>query len=368
MSNSYDQIATVSISIASAVVDNTSFDNILIVGPLPKVAPKKAPKKVGVYSSIEEVTDAGWVITGEDADPVGIAARIAFSQDPKPANIYIAPQQKEGDTVEYAVNTVQRAVDTAGWYVVCPAGVEESELQTLAEYIETQEKMMCYTELGFFNEDKAKLSDIYNRTFGIFGGLSNDPEEEVPEANKYMNVGFVVSWLSNPSGSETAAFKEIAGVTPCDLGTSDRKALESANISYCTSIGGKTVSMIGKVMSGEWCDIIRFRDWLKNDMQVRVANLFLTLPKVPFTDEGIALIHNAMEASLQSGQDRGGICETEYDEAGNETLGYSVTVPTAGSISDTEKASRKLTGCTFKARLAGAIHFAELKGTLAYSL
>jgi hypothetical protein len=146
------------------------------------------------------------------------------------------------------------------------------------------------------------------------------------------------------------------------------KALETESLSYFVTIGGKNISMIGKVLSGEWCDIIRFRDWLKNDMQVRVANLFLTLPKVPFTDEGISLVQNAMEASLKSGQEKGGICETEYDDEGNETLGYSVTVPTAASMSDSEKASRKLTGCTFNAKLAGAIHFVELKGTLAYSL
>jgi hypothetical protein len=38
------------------------------------------------------------------------------------------------------------------------------------------------------------------------------------------------------------------------------------------------------------------------------------------------------------------------------------------NISDSTKASRNLTDCTFKAKLAGAIHFAELTGTLTYSL
>ena len=38
MSKNYDLIATVDIDIASPLVDDTSFDNLLIVGPLPKVA------------------------------------------------------------------------------------------------------------------------------------------------------------------------------------------------------------------------------------------------------------------------------------------------------------------------------------------
>lgn len=41
MSKNYDLIATVDIDIASPLVDETSFDNLLIVGPLPKVAPEK---------------------------------------------------------------------------------------------------------------------------------------------------------------------------------------------------------------------------------------------------------------------------------------------------------------------------------------
>jgi hypothetical protein len=370
MSNNYDKIATVSISIASAIVDNTSFDSILIVGPLPKVAPKKAPSKVGVYSSIDEVAEAGWVTTGDGADPVGVAARIAFSQDPTPSAVYIAPLQEEDGKAEYAVSAVQRAVDTSGWYVVCPAGIDDDELETVAEYIETQEKMMVYTELNFFNDgdNKPTVSQIYNRTAGIYGGATDDPDDEVPEANKYMNVAFAVAWLANEAGSETAAFKKMYGVTPSELGSTSMKTLETESLNYFTTIGGKNISMIGKVLSGEWCDIIRFRDWLKNDMQVRVVNLFLTLPKVPYTDEGISLIHNQMEASLKYGQEKGGICPTEYDEDGNATPGYEVSVPMSMNISDSTKASRNLTDCTFKAKLAGAIHFAELTGTLTYSL
>lgn len=382
MSNSYDKIATVDISIQQVLVDSASFDNILIVGPLPKAASKKAPAKVGAYSSINEVTDAGWVTTGDDADPVGIAARVAFSQDPAPTTIYIAPIQTSTNTTdagatttaEHAVMTVQRAVSTSGWYVVCPAGVEDSELTELAEYIETQEKMMLYTETKFFGAgdegaDKATIANTFLRTGGIYGRTSSDQaDESLPTANKYINVAFAVAWLANESGSETAAFKTLRGVEPAELTTAESKALEDANLSYFTTVGNKNITMVGKAIGDEWLDIIRFRDWLKNDMQVRVCNVFVQRPKVPFTDEGIALIQNAMEASLKAGQEAGGIADDEYDEDGNVNMGYETSVPLSSQIDDSDKAARKLTGCTFRARLTGAIHFAELKGTLAYSL
>ena len=78
MSKNYDQIATVDIDIATPIVDDTSFDNLLIMGPAPK-GESQAPD-VGVYSSITEVEDAGFVTSGVGADPVGVAARVAFSQ------------------------------------------------------------------------------------------------------------------------------------------------------------------------------------------------------------------------------------------------------------------------------------------------
>ena len=73
------------------LVDDASFDNLLIMGPAPK-GESQAPD-VGVYASIAEVEDAGFVTSGDGADPVGVAARVAFSQSPAPTQVYIAVQK-----------------------------------------------------------------------------------------------------------------------------------------------------------------------------------------------------------------------------------------------------------------------------------
>ena len=525
MSKNYDLIATVDIDIASPLVDDTSFDNLLIVGPLPKAAPDKAPPKVGVYSSFDEVLAAGWVASGDNADPIGVAAQVAFGQSPTPTAVYIAPQQptaaaviagqtiqdanaaiaqyagkKEGLTgcsiaydlsarvlcmtltgaaadvkntglfdmlaalaeegysasiggapltdgasfkatpvfqeiaameeggdpvqftvtiskassetasesdagvpygvvvqypgtvavaseetvaytaepldnpqneVEPAVVTIQRAVASTGWYVVCTAGVDPSEYEEIAAYIETQERMFCYTELDCFNSEELTptVGAVYYRTKGIYGRVTTDQaDEDIPPANLYMNVAAVAKWLNYESGSETSAFKTLASVYPSELTTTEMKALAEKNLDYFITVGNKNITMNGKVMAGEWADIIRFRDWLKNDMQVRVVNLFIVNPKIPYTDSGIALVQNQMLASLKAGQDVGGIAEDEFDEDGKTIPGYQTSVPLSASISASEKASRKLKNCKFKARLAGAIHFAEITGSLTYEL
>ena len=379
MSSIFDQIANVTIGIESSIKDSVSYDKILIIGALPSVAPATAPAQMGYYESLAEVTSAGWVASGSGADPVGIAAAVAFAQNPKPSGIYIAPIQVTSTTVnsetvttpETAATTAARAIETEGWFVCCPVGLDSTNLAGLAAFIETKEKMMLYTETAFFgNSDTAAIGATYTRSAGIFGKESSaQADADIPVKNKYgMAVAFAVSWLSYPAGSETAAYKKMIDVKPAKLISTERAALNSACLTYYTTVGNVDVTIGGKVMAGEWMDVIRFRDWLKNDMSQRVVALFLANPKVPFTDAGIALVHNAVESSLKAGQEAGGIVPDEYDEDGNETLGFEVSVPTATSVSSENKMARILPDIMFRAHLSGAIHVTTITGTLAYSL
>ena len=131
-------------------------------------------------------------------------------------------------------------------------------------------------------------------------------------------------------------------------------------------MGGKNITRNGQVRAGEWIDTIRFRDWLKNDMQVRIANLLIVNPKIPYTDPGITLVENQMIASLKSGRAFGGIAPDQFDDDGAEYPGFTTSVPKAMSLTASQRASRKLTDCKFTARLAGAIHLVEVYGSLIY--
>lgn len=431
MSNTYDMIATVDIDISSPVVGDTTFDNLLILGPAPAAGTDRCGA-VAAYSSIEEVEEAGFTVAGEDADPVGLAASVAFSQSPAPDVIYIAvrepsgyggesaeEQEEEEEELEVATaeetqamldeayaeaaseedssedteeessdeaeseeeeeetaeleditETLARALKNTGWYVLCTAGVDSSLYEEIAEYMETRERLFCYTELDFFqNGETPSVGSSWYRTLGIYGRESSDQaEEDIPAENRYLNVAFAAKWLSYESGSETAAFKTLSGVYPAELSASEMEALQESCLSWYMEVGSRSVTMNGKVMAGEWADVLRFRDWLKNDMQTRVAGVFIRNPKIPYTDAGIALIQNQMLASLKAGQDAGGIAEDEYDSDGELLEGYTTSVPLAADLTAEQRASRTLTGCTFTARLTGAIHFAELSGSLTYEL
>lgn len=321
------------------------------------------PADVGVYSSLSAIEDAGWVTAGEFADPIGIAARVAFSQNPKPDKIYIAIRKSASGTDEDIALTLARAARTPGWYALCPAGIPESAYSDIAAWVEAQEKLFVYSYVGA--SDPVTASNY--RSVSYYGKVTSaQAESEVPVENKYLGVAAAVKCLSYQSGSETWAFKGLAGVTPSELTDSEIATLEASNVNYFEAVAGLNVTRNGKVKAGEWIDVIRFRDWLTNDMRVRVANVLLLNSKVPYTTAGISLIKSAMIASLSAGQTNGGIMGTEYGDDGTTRYGYIVSVPNAASVPVSERAARILNNCKFEAYLAGAIHLVKITGSLTY--
>ena len=203
------------------------------------------------------------------------------------------------------------------------------------------------------------VEKVYSYAFGMATKCLDKNEN-----NKHLALAMLAKVLTLQAGSETWAYKTLSGVNSDAFTTADIASLKDANLNYYVECAGRAITLEGKTTSGEWIDVIRFRDWLLNDMQTRIFNLFIKNPKVPFTDAGITLIQNQMIASLKEGQAVGGIAQTEYDEEGNEIPGYTTSVPTSSGVSDANKATRTLSGCTFTARLANAIHIVEISGTL----
>ena len=78
------------------------------------------------------------------------------------------------------------------------------------------------------------------------------------------------------------------------------------------------------------------------------------------------MIEGAMESTLKEVQGIGGIAQTGYNSDGEALPGYQVHVPLAGELTEADRKSRRLIGCRFTARLAGAIHLVELNGFLTF--
>lgn len=321
MSSNLDRIVNITIELQSVVSSGASFDHVLLVGPAPaKPLEDVTIPDVGVYTDLTAVNEMGWVSEGDSADPVGIAARIAFSQSVKPSKIYIAVQKKDsgGSDLEKPNLTLSRAEGENGWYMALAAGIPEDDLEVMAEWTEAREKMFGYS---YADPNDNPVSNTYYRTFGICYG------DDTGSGDPYKHVAMAIRFLSYEAGSETWVNKSLASVSTSKFTGTEMDTIDKDPASYYILVGDTGLVQGGKVRAGEWIDVIRFRDWLKNDMQLRILNLLVKRPKVPYTDKGIGLVRNQMIASLKEGTRRGGIAEDQYNSDDELIPGFTTSVP-----------------------------------------
>lgn len=187
-------------------------------------------------------------------------------------------------------------------------------------------------------------------------------------ATEYPDAAWAGRVFTIQPGGETWALKGLASVTPSPLTATQRQTVINKGGNtfefYQTQVA---LTNPGKVAAGEWIDVIRFRDWLKDTIQVNMVQMMINRDKVPYTDQGIQLCVNNLRKSLQEGQKVGGIAPDELDAAGATVPGFILTFPRSVELASSIKASRIL-DIGFTARLAGAIHVVGVAGSLAYEL
>ena len=255
--------------------------------------------------------------------------------------------------------------DDNDWYGVALMSRNQDDILSMAAWTEAHRKLFGtaiaeegakvatnYTDTGYL-----LMKENYFRTFWFYHKTADSDFPEVA----VMARCFAIS-----PGGETWANKRLAGVEGDGLTETEFNAIVGKNGNTFENFRNVAITQRGMVAAGEWIDIIRFRDWLQEEITTRVFDALVNTDKIPYTDAGIAIIENQIKSALELGQRRGGIAPDEEDENGNLNLGFVVTVPRASSISASQKASRILEDVTFTARLAGAIHAVEIKGNLTY--
>lgn len=363
INNPLDDIIKHNIDISSPASKEVTFDKILLVVPGPASTGTKTMSKTTPISKADDLLDYGFT-ADEDAY---IAATVAFSQNPSPDELYICIRQEtDSDTYEGIATTLARAAKEVEFYGIhLTSFKDDSDVSAAMAWAEANEKLFGYEYSSY--EDTPSSNKSYYRTYCIFSGLADGYDaDSQPKENEYAALALMAKCFGYDPGTETWDLKELSVIAPSALDSEQKKSLEEKSINTFLRYAGNNVTIGGYVLAGEWIDVIRFRDWLKAEMQSRIFNVLKTNRKVPFTDSGIGLIEGAMESTLKKGQDIGGISPTEYDEDGNEIPGFSVSVPKKSDLTEAQRKSRKITGCYYTAKLAGAIHVVEIEGFLTF--
>jgi hypothetical protein len=253
------------------------------------------------------------------------------------------------------------ALENSDWYCVLNAVNSKAMASAIAAWVESNAKLfLCQTS----DSEAVTLAQSTDNNSGSPTTLAEQLHASAyfrtaavyhPVPSAFAGAAWAGACLPLDPGSETWAYKTLAGVTASSLTATQRTNALAKNCNTYTTIAGLNATEQGKVAGNEYIDVIRFRDWLQSNMQADIFAVIKKSSKVPFTDAGISAIKAAILGRLDLGVLAGGL-------AGDPAP--SVTVPKAADVSAADKSARSLTGVRFAATLAGAIQAVTISGTV----
>jgi hypothetical protein len=265
-------------------------------------------------------------------------------------NMAIAAQPAT-ETWPASIAAVQNANDT--WYALAIESHLEADVLAVAADIEAKKKVFG-TSSSDLDIKTTAVDDTfsllkagsYQRTFGVWSATAD---------TEYPECAWIGYQLQEQPGSNTWAYKTLSGVTVSKLSDTEAKNIQDKNGSTYETVGGLNTTIGGKMFGGEWIDVMVFVDWLEQRMKERLWFRMANSKKIPYTAAGAAIIEAEIRAQLNDGIRAGGLADSPAP---------IVTVPDVLSVAANLRAQRIFEGITFEARLAGAIHFVKIRGTV----
>jgi len=307
--------------------------------------------EAGVASAVINTTDRTILVTGAAVNTEVLLEDLEVTAGLSQTTGAITLTQYFDEVQTYIESIVRARLVDDTWYVLTIQSRDKAEQEPVADYIEAQFKTFFCTTLDpnaqvlgdtshILYKIKAKNLD---RTVGMFSA----------DAANYPEMGWLGDNLPKDPGSLTWADQQIKGIIADDLSDGIKDIIHGNNGNTFTPVGGVDITEFGTVASGEYYDVIRGNDWVTARIQERMFATKINNDKIPYTDKGIALLENDLNAVLSEA-----VQKTIYNE------GYTIGVPLAADADPADKAARIIRGITWKASLQGAIHKAVVDGTV----
>lgn len=192
-------------------------------------------------------------------------------------------------------------------------------------------------------------------------------------ATQFVAAALLGRMLATNPGAETWKFKQLAGISAVALTGTQRTNLLSKSANSVEDVAGRRITFEGTMASGEWIDVIHGVDKLYSRIQELIFSAQLRSGKIPYTQQGLNQIGNIVQGALEEmttspGGGPGLIAKSRtLDDGTVESPAYTVTVPNIGSIDSATRETRVIPSgnpVSFEGALAGAIHLANVVGTV----
>lgn len=180
---------------------------------------------------------------------------------------------------------------------------------------------------------------------------------------------FTVNFLGNNT-TITLKFKQEPGITAETLTAQQANTLQAKNCNVFVRYANDTAIIQEGVMSnGDFFDERHGLDWLQNYVQNNLWNLLYTSKtKIPQTEPGVTRLVTNVEQSMDQAVNNGLVAPGVWNGGdigqvtGGDTLtkGYYVYANPLNAQAQADREARKAPVIQVAAKLAGAIHFADV--------
>jgi hypothetical protein len=276
------------------------------------------------------------------------AAEAIFAQgDNAPAEIAVITR-KTSETAETLAAAVARAL-LQDWQFLITITAAVADVVVVADLIEADGTRLYAARSNSLSDLATILAEDYKRTFVLYHTtITNYPE-----------AAWVGAAGSAAVGSVTWKFKTLVGITPLAITLTEMNAIHALGANTYVTKAGDNVTTEGKVVNGEYIDIVHSEDYLISSIQYAIQKSLNVSPKVPYTDNGIALLESATRDVLQRAFNNGMIA----DDA-DGLPAYSTTFKSRQEVDAADRAAREYNDGKFTFQLAGAIHTAAIVGEI----
>lgn len=306
------------------------------------LAQKTGAPSIKIYGDIDGVK----ADFAENSDTYK-AARVAFKQgDTSTAKVAIATY----DGTEITAAQTLAKYYNEDWYFVSLATGTVADYIAISDVVEGEGfKKAAHTVDSI--EDLTTLSaKKYDRTFVMM----HDKLEQYP------HLALIGGHGSKPVGSITYKFKKLIGVDPAPYDATTLLAIHALNGFAYVAKNGNYQTSEGKVLSGEYIDVIHGKDWVKVNMEQAISRLFVNNDKLSFDDfGGIPQIESEARTILEIGGQQGIIAS---NDAGQPL--YTISAKNRAETNAADRLERHYKGLSFSLELAGAIHEATVTGEM----
>lgn len=169
----------------------------------------------------------------------------------------------------------------------------------------------------------------------------------------FADMGWYSRVLPIVPGLETWKFKSLAGVPVGVYTDTQRTNMRAKNCNFYENTLGQPMTEEGYSVGGDWMDVIRYVDYLIQQIQLAELEPLAEEDKISFNDEGFLRMENLVGGVLESEERRKVI-----------NPGWSTSVPKLADISSSDRTARYFDGVNFSAVYSGAIHKVKINGVL----